>query len=84
MALSGGRPFARFKSAVDILELLQDWYAFKDKWYDEKAEEWLRDEGVDFVDGKVVATGRTLTWVEDEDEYDDWDDDLDDEGANNH
>ncbi len=83
-ALSGGRPFARFKSAVDILELLQDWYAFKDKWYDEKAEEWLRDEGVDFVDGKVVATGRTLTWGEDEDEYDDWDDDLDDEGANNH
>ena len=75
-ALSGGQPFARFKSAVDILGLLKDWYSFKDKWYEEKAEEWLRDECVDFVDGKVVAKGRTLTWGDDEGE-DDWNDEED-------
>lgn len=61
-ALNGSRPFARFKAATDILDLLQDWYAFKNKWYREKAEEWLRDEGLDFVEGKIVAKGPIHTW----------------------
>ena len=61
-ALNGGRPFSRFKAAVDLLDLLEDWYAYKDRWYDEKAEEWLHDNDVDFVEGKVVAKGITTIW----------------------
>ncbi len=56
-ALSGSRPFARFKAAADVLDLLQDWYDYQNKWYIEKAEEWMRENGVDFEDGKVVCTG---------------------------
>lgn len=69
-ALNGSRPFARFRAAVDILDLLDEWYAFKDKWYKEKAEEWLSDHGVDFFDGKIVATGETMIWEGEEEE--DW------------
>jgi len=95
-ALSGSRPFARFKAAIereqnhacmssaereqarpkgkaaaDVLDLLQDWYDYKKKWYMEKAEEWMRENGVDFKDGKVVCTGSTLTWFEESEEEED-------------
>ena len=76
-ALSGGRPFARFKAAADVLDLLQDWYDYQNKWYMEKAEEWMRENGVDFKDGKVVCTGSTLTWFEEgEDEEEEELDDI--------
>lgn len=75
-ALNGSRPFARFRSAVEVLDLLNDWYAFKNAWYKEKAEEWLRDEDVDFVDGQIVANGETITWINDEDEDEDEEDEL--------
>lgn len=65
-ALSGRRPFARFKEALHVLDLLEEWYAFKNKWYGEKAEEWLQEEGVNFVDGKVVCTRDTLVWKTDD------------------
>ena len=95
-ALSGSRPFARFKAAIereqnhacmssaereqarpkgkaaaDVLDLLQDWYDYKNKWYMEKAEEWMRENGVGFKDGKVVCTGSTLTWFEESEEEED-------------
>lgn len=70
-ALDGHRPFARFRAAVEILDLLQDWYAFHDRWYAARAEEWMRDNGVDFVDGKIVATGPTSVWEGEADEFDD-------------
>ena len=66
-ALNGGRPFARFRGALEALDLLDDWYSFKNKWYSSKAEEWIRDKGVDFVDGKIICTGNTLTWFEEDD-----------------
>lgn len=67
-ALNGSRPFARFRAAVDILDLQKEWHAFQDEWYGEKAEEWLRDNDVDFVDGKVVAKGNTLIWDDEEED----------------
>lgn len=67
-ALGGRRPFARFRATVAILDLKQDWYAFRDKWFASRAEEWMRDKGIDFVDGRIVCTGRTWTWEGDEDE----------------
>ena len=88
-ALSGSRPFARFKAAIereqnhacmssaereqarpkgkaaaDVLDLLKDWYDYQNKWYMEKAEEWIQENGVDFKDGKVICTGSTMTWLE--------------------
>ena len=69
-ALSGNRPFARFKAAADVLDLLQDWYDYQNKWYMEKAEEWIKENGVDFKDGKVVCTGRTMTWFDDREDED--------------
>lgn len=88
-ALSGSRPFARFKAAIereqnhacmssaeheqarpkskaaaDVLDLLKDWYDYQNKWYMEKAEEWMQENGVDFKDGKVICTGSTMTWFE--------------------
>lgn len=78
-ALNGGRPFARFRAAVDILDLLEEWYAFKNKWFEDRAEEWLHEHSVDFVDGKIVAKGKTRIFNgEDREdwEYDeDWDED---------
>lgn len=67
-ALGGKRPFARFKEALDDLNFLDEWYTFKNRWYAEKAKEWLQEEGVDFVDGKVVCTRDTIIWDSDEDD----------------
>lgn len=64
-ALSGNRPFARFKAAADVLDLLQDWYDYQNKWYIEKAEDWMKENNVDFKEGKVICTGRTITWLDD-------------------
>ena len=64
-ALSGNRPFARFKAAADVLDLLEEWYDYQRKWYMEKAESWMKENGVDFKNGKLVCTGRTMTWLED-------------------
>jgi len=60
-ALSGSRPFARFKAAVDILDLLQDWYAYKDEYYKTMAEKWMRFNEVEFKDGKIVTNSDTPT-----------------------
>ena len=69
-ALNGNRPFARFKAAVDILDLLKDWYAFQDEYYKRKAEQWMRYAQVDFKDGRIITNSETLTRYN-EDEEDD-------------
>ena len=78
-AMNGSRPFARFKAAVDILDLLQEWYAFKNQWYERKAEDWMHFHEVDFVDGKIVTKSNTVIWDGEDDEWggedDEWDDD---------
>ena len=61
-ALNGNRPFAHFKIAVETLDLLDKWYAFKKEWYERKAEMWLYFEDVDFKDGKVVSKAKPHVW----------------------
>ena len=70
-ALSGGRPFARFKAAADVLDLLQDWYDYQKSWYMKKAEEWMQENRVYFEDGTVVCKGNTMTWFDDHEDEDD-------------
>ncbi len=67
--LNGRHPFARFKEAVAALNLLDEWYAFENKWYAQKAEEWLQEEGVSCIDGKIVCTRDSIIWEADEDDY---------------
>ena len=31
------------KAAADVLDLLKDWYDYQNKWYMEKAEEWMQE-----------------------------------------
>ena len=64
-ALEGKRPFARFKDTVKFLGIQEKWYAFQNKWYEEKAEEWLQLEGVEVKDGRVVTSGDYITWSND-------------------
>lgn len=56
--LSRNHPFANFRYAVEDAGLMQQWNAFHSSWLMEQAEEWLRDHGVDFVDGHVTAPRR--------------------------
>lgn len=65
-ALNGNKPFAHFRAVVETLGLLQDWYAFQNAWYKEKAEEWMLENGVDFKNGKVVASRHSITWKNDD------------------
>ena len=66
LALRDRHPFSRFKETLANVGLLDEWYAFKNDWYAQKAEEWLQEESVDFQDGEIVCSGNTLTWIEDE------------------
>lgn len=69
-ALGRSHPFSNFRYAVEDNDVLQDWYHFRDAWYNEKAEEWMRDNGVDFKDGHITAE-RSITFYRDDDEEDD-------------
>lgn len=54
--LSRRHPFRGFRAEVQYLGILQEWYDFKNKAYEEFAEERLNDADVDFVDGRIVCT----------------------------
>lgn len=54
-ALNRLHPFSGFRYAIEYTGLLQDWYHFRDEWYEEKAEEWMKNNGVDFKDGRITA-----------------------------
>ncbi len=53
-ALKKQHPFAAFRNAVERANLLDQWYAFRDEEYRKQAQEWLDDNGIDFVDGKII------------------------------
>ena len=53
-ALKKQHPFAMFRNAVEQANLLDQWYAFKNEKYGKLATEWLEDNGIDFVDGRIV------------------------------
>ncbi len=40
-ALSRPNPFKQFRYALEDNDLLQQWYAYKDNYYEELAKEWL-------------------------------------------
>ena len=54
-ALSRRHPFSAFRSELNHLGLLKEWHDFKDKAYEEFAEERLTGMGIDFVNGKIVC-----------------------------
>ena len=72
-ALRIRHPFAAFRRAVENEGLLDQWYAFKNENELLAAKMWLEDNGIDFVDGKIVRHD-----IVDNDDMDD-DDDMDDE-----
>ncbi len=47
-------PFVMFRDAVENANLLDQWYAFRDEAYGKQAQEWLDDNGIDFVDGRII------------------------------
>ncbi|MBP5672276.1 MAG: UPF0158 family protein [Lentisphaeria bacterium] len=57
-ALRGRHPFAAFRNAVDTEGLLDEWYAVKNKFHNEKAEGWLEKNGIDVIDGKIVQINK--------------------------
>lgn len=54
-ALKRRKPFSSFRYAANDVGLLEDWLTWRERWYDEKAEAWMRIHGVDFEDGKLKA-----------------------------
>ena len=52
-ALKKRHPFAMFRDAVERANLLDQWYAFRDEAYGKQAQEWLDDNGIDFIDGRI-------------------------------
>ena len=52
-ALKKQHPFAMFRNAVERANLLDQWCAFRDEAYGKQAQEWLDDNGIDFVDGRI-------------------------------
>jgi len=52
-ALSKRKPFANFRSAVETLGIIQDWYAFKDEAELKQAQEWLEENDLEIRDGKI-------------------------------
>ena len=54
-ALKRRRPFSSFRYAANDVGVLEDWLTWRERWYDEKAEAWMRIHGVDFEDGRLIA-----------------------------
>ena len=53
-ALRARHPFSAFRYAVETEGLLKEWYAAKNAFEEEMAKEWLGDNLIEFVDGKIV------------------------------
>ena len=49
-AISGRGVFLRFKDTASDLELLDDWYGYRDQAYLEVAREWCEDNGIAYID----------------------------------
>ena len=54
--LSRRHPFSAFRSEVEYLGIIQEWYNFKSKSYYALAEERLNDYDINIVDGKIVCS----------------------------
>ena len=49
-AISGKGAFGKFRAALDAMDMLDEWYAFKDEFMLEKARKWCRDEGIEYIE----------------------------------
>ncbi len=47
--IHGSGAFRRFKDAVHRLKIADDWYAFRDKAYEDIAIEWLEENGIAYT-----------------------------------
>ena len=59
-ALSRRHPFSAFRSEVECLGIIQEWYDFKSRSFYELAEERLNDHNISFVDGRIVSSATSL------------------------
>ena len=68
-ALGKRHPFGEFRYAAERMGVIRQWYDWRSRWQDEQAEEWMCDNGIDYVDGRIVADGKhTFIWSWDDDE----------------
>ena len=73
-ALEKRHPFSAFRYAAEEAGVVEQWYQWRDRWQNEKAEEWMRENGVDFKDGRIVADCKnthTWSWVDEDSDSDD-------------
>jgi hypothetical protein len=69
-ALEKRHPFGEFRYAAERTGVIQQWYDWRSRWQDEQAEEWMRDNGIDYKNGRIVSDGKhTFIWSWDNDEY---------------
>ena len=62
-ALEKRHPFGEFRYAAERTGVIQQWYDWRDQWQKDQAEEWMRDNGVDIKDGRIVADKKyVLIW----------------------
>ena len=59
-ALSRRHPFRVFRSEIEYLGIMQEWYDFKSRSFYELAEERLNDHNISFVDGRIVRSATSL------------------------
>ena len=72
-ALDKRHPFGEFRYAAERTGVIQQWYDWRDRWQNAQAEEWMRDHGVDFKDGRIVCDGKhsfIWSWEDEDDEID--------------
>ena len=75
-SLSKRHPFSAFRYAAEQTGVIQQWYEWRDRWQSAKAEEWMRENGLDFKDGRIISDGKhTSIWSWEDEELDfDYDD----------
>lgn len=68
-ALEKRHPFGEFRYAAERTGVIQQWYDWRDRCQKEHAEEWMRDNGVDFKDGRIVCDGNhSFVWSWDDED----------------
>lgn len=66
-ALEQRHPFSTFKNAVYKLGIENNWFGYKAHALRKIAEEWMIDNKVDFIDGKIVCNSNLVyTYYRDE------------------
>lgn len=68
-ALEQRHPFSTFRNAVYNLGIENKWFDYKAHALRKKAKEWMEENEVDFIDGKVVCgSNRIYTYYREDEE----------------